>query len=75
MSADALWAALSLLILAGAALGLEAAWRAPRCEACGVASEEAPAAVIHTIPAVFEIVYRCPRCRQVVSRRRLPAWD
>jgi hypothetical protein len=66
---------LSLLGLAAAALGIEAACRAPRCGLCGVASEALPTELVHTLPAVLEIVYRCPRCGTVVSRRRFGEWD
>lgn len=75
MSAEVLCAILSLPVLAGAALALEAAWRAPRCLRCDVTSEALPIALIHTVPAVLEVVYHCPRCRQVVSRRRFGEWD
>lgn len=75
MAAEVLWAILFLLVLAGAALALEAAWRAPRCLPCDVTSEALPIALIHTVPAVLEVVYHCPRCRQVVSRRRFGEWD
>ena len=75
LSAEVLGAVLALLLLSGAALVLEAAWRAPRCSRCSVTSEALPAALIHTIPAVLEIVYRCPRCLAIVSRRRFGDWD
>lgn len=65
-----LCAVLSLLVLAGAARALEAAWRAPRCLPCNVTSKALPITLIHTVPAVLEAVYRCPRCREIVSRRR-----
>jgi hypothetical protein len=75
VSADVLWLALSVLVLAGAAVALERAWRAPRCLACDVATAARPIALVHTVPAVLEIVYLCPRCRSVVSRRRFGEWD
>jgi hypothetical protein len=75
MATDLLVGALFLLGLAAAALGLEAAWRAPRCLPCDVTTEALPSALIHTMPAVLEVVYRCPRCRRVVSRRRFGDWD
>lgn len=75
MSAEVLVAALFLLVLAGVAVALEAAWRAPRCRPCDVTSEALPVALIHTVPAVLEVVYRCPRCGCVVSRRRFGEWD
>jgi hypothetical protein len=75
VSAEVVCAVLSLLVLAGAALALEAAWRAPRCLPCNVTSEALPIALIHTVPAVLEAVYRCPRCREIVSRRRFGEWD
>jgi predicted RNA-binding Zn-ribbon protein involved in translation (DUF1610 family) len=68
-------AALSLLVLAGAALALRTAWRAPRCAPCGVVSEALATPLSHTLPAVVEIVYRCPRCRQVLGRRRFGEWE
>jgi hypothetical protein len=75
VSGDLLAAALFLLVLVGAGLALEAAWRAPRCRACDVTSEALPGALIHTVPAVLEVVYRCPRCGRVVSRRRFGDWE
>ena len=75
MPAEILVIALSLLVLAAAALGLAAAWRPPRCVACDVTSEALPTALIHTLPAVLEVVYRCPRCQRVVSRRRFGDWE
>lgn len=75
MSAELLVVVLSLLVLAAAALGLEAAWRAPRCRSCDVTSEALPGELIHTVPAVLEVVYRCPRCGRVVGRRRFGDWD
>jgi hypothetical protein len=75
VSSEFLAAALSLLVLAVAALAIEAAWRAPRCLPCDATSEALPGALIHTMPAVLEIVYLCPRCRQVVSRRLFGEWE
>jgi len=75
VSAELLVTALSLLILAVAALAFEAAWQAPRCLPCDVTSEALPTALIHTVPAVLEVVYRCPQCGRVVSRRRFGDWD
>ena len=75
MSAELLVVAISLLVLAGAGLAVEAAWRAPRCPQCDVASEALPTTLIHTLPAVLEVVYRCPHCERVVSRRRFGEWE
>jgi hypothetical protein len=75
MSAELLVTALSLLVLAVAALALEAAWRPPRCLPCDVPAEALPTELIQAVPAVLEVVYRCPRCERVVSRRRFGDWD
>jgi hypothetical protein len=75
VSLDLLAGALSLLALAAAALALHAAWRPPRCEPCDVTTEALPSTLIHTVPAVLEVVYRCPRCERVVSRRRFGDWE
>jgi uncharacterized protein with PIN domain len=75
VSAELLVTALSLLVLAVAAVAIEAAWRPPRCRPCDVPSEALPTELIHTVPAVIEVVYRCPRCERVVSRRRFGDWD
>jgi hypothetical protein len=72
---DALAIGLSLVGLAAAALGIVAAWRAPRCAPCGVISEALPAELVATLPAVLEITYRCPQCGAIVGRRRVGEWD
>jgi hypothetical protein len=72
---DVLAIALSLLGLAAAALGIEAAWRAPRCGSCGVISEALPTELVETLPVVLEIAYRCAQCGAIVSRRRVGEWD
>ena len=67
--------ALCLVGLTAAALGLQAAWRAPRCGVCHAVSEALPTQRVETLPAVLEVAYRCPRCETIVSRRRFGEWD
>jgi hypothetical protein len=75
LSDDLIGAAVSLLVLGVAALALRAAFRPPRCSPCGITGEALPGSLIQNHPAVLEIVYHCPRCRQVVGRRRFGEWD
>ena len=72
---ESLLVALALLVLAVAAVVLPTAWRPPRCVPCDATSEALPSTLIHTVPAVLEVIYRCPRCERVVSRRRFGDWE
>ena len=68
------------LVLGGLLLGLAAVAvqgldHAPRCRDCKAATEVEEAEVVGHGPPVIAVTYRCPRCRRVVFRRYLGAWD
>jgi hypothetical protein len=75
LSAELIGTAGSLLVLGIAALALRVMFRPPRCSLCAVRGEALPASVIESRPVVLEIAHHCPRCWQVVSRRRFGDWD
>jgi len=64
--------------VAAAALGLFGAFfvwqsvgRPPRCAFCGLAAEPLREELLNATPPVVQVVFWCPRCAELVSRRVL----
>ncbi len=66
---------LLLLWLAAAVLAFHIARRPPRCRRCDARTEIDDATERERVSSVLMLNYRCPRCRQVVHRRFLGAWE
>lgn len=49
--------------------------RRPRCQRCDAPTVIDDATEPAWFPPVVTLVYRCPRCGQVIRRRFVGAWD
>jgi uncharacterized protein with PIN domain len=43
--------------------------RTPRCRACRMPALILARQIAGTMPPVFEVIYRCPRCREILWKR------
>jgi hypothetical protein len=65
-----LWYGFVLAIALGMAVWFGLAMhRIPRCQYCRVPAIALTYQLAGTSPPIFELVYRCPRCRQLLSKR------
>jgi len=61
--------ALAALVLLGAFFVWQSLGRPPRCAACGLPAETLRDELLHEMPPIVQIVFWCPRCAELVSRR------
>jgi hypothetical protein len=66
---------LLLLWLAAAVLAFHIVRRPPRCRRCHAPTEIDDATEHERVSPVLMLNYRCSRCRQVVPRRFVGAWE
>ena len=66
---------LLLLWLGAAVVAFHIVRRPPRCRWCQAPTEIDDTTEHEQISSVTMLNYRCPRCRQVVHRRFVGAWE
>jgi hypothetical protein len=66
---ELLWAGLIILFCLGSAMYFGCSARPPRCQACRQLALMQSWQIPESSPPVFEIVYHCPHCREVLYRR------
>jgi hypothetical protein len=66
---ELLWYGVVLAYILGAAIYFGLDDLTPRCRSCGVPALTLSRQITGSSPPVFEIVYRCPRCRDILWRR------
>jgi len=66
---ELLWYGVVLAYILAAAIYCGLGDLAPRCRGCGVSALTLSRQIAGSSPPVFEIVCRCPRCREILWRR------
>ena len=66
---ELLWYGCVVAYILGSAIYLGLGGRALRCRDCRTSALVLSRQVAGTSPPVFEIVYRCPRCRAILWKR------
>lgn len=64
-----LWYGFVLLYVLGSMIYFGLSARTPRCRDCRTSALMLSRQIVGTSPPVFEIVYRCPRCRETLWKR------
>jgi uncharacterized protein with PIN domain len=63
---ELLWSSVVLASILGAAIYFVLGDRTPRCRDCQTSALMISRQIADSSPPVFEIVYRCPRCREIL---------
>jgi hypothetical protein len=66
---ELLWYGFVVAYILGSVIYLGLGNRTPRCRDCRTSALMLSRQIAGTSPPVFEIVYRCPRCRAILWRR------
>ena len=66
---ELLWYGVVLAYILGAAISFGLGDLTPRCRGCGVPALTLSRQIADSSPPVFEVVSRCPRCRDILWRR------
>jgi uncharacterized protein with PIN domain len=66
---ELLWYGVVAAYVLGAALYLAMGYRAPRCRDCRTSALMLSRQIVGSSPPVFEVVYRCPTCREILWKR------
>jgi hypothetical protein len=66
---ELLWYGVVLAYIVAAAIYWGLGDPTPRCRACRVSALTLSRQIDGSSPPVFEIVYRCPHCREILWRR------
>ncbi len=66
---EGLWYGFVLAYVLGTAAWFGLAMRIPRCQYCRVPAIALAHQLAGTSPPIFEVVFRCPRCRQLLCKR------
>jgi hypothetical protein len=63
---ELLWYGVIAAYILGVVIYCGLGHRAPRCRRCRMAAMILSRHIVGSSPPVFELVYRCPRCREVL---------
>ena len=66
---ELLWYGVVLAYIVGAAIYFGLGDLTPRCRDCRVSALTLSRQIDGSSPPIFEIVYRCPHCREILWRR------
>jgi hypothetical protein len=66
---ELLWYGMVAAYILAAAIYFGLGHRTPRCPECRLSAIVLSRQVVGSSPPVFEIVYRCPRCRDIIWKR------
>jgi uncharacterized protein with PIN domain len=61
-----LWYGVILTYVLGIVVRLWYAMRTPRCHSCRIRAIALTYQIGETLPPIFQVVYRCPRCRVII---------
>jgi uncharacterized protein with PIN domain len=64
-----LWYSVVLLYVLGMVMWFALSVRPPRCSSCRVPAIALAYQIDDISPPVFQVVYRCPRCRAIIWKR------
>jgi hypothetical protein len=64
-----LWYAFVVAYILGSAIYFGLGYRTPRCRDCRTSALMLSRQIAGSSPPVFEIVYRCPCCREILWKR------
>ena len=66
---EQLWYGVVMAYILGSAIYFGLVDRTPRCRDCRTSALMLSRQIVGSSPPVFEIVYRCPRCRVILWKR------
>jgi hypothetical protein len=66
---ELLWYGFVMAYVLGAVIYLGLGYRTPRCRDCRTSTMILSRQITDSSPPVFEIIYRCPRCREILWKR------
>jgi uncharacterized protein with PIN domain len=66
---ELVWYGFVAAYVLGAVLYFGLGYRTPRCRDCRISATILSRQIAGSTPPVFEIVYRCPRCREILWKR------
>jgi uncharacterized protein with PIN domain len=66
---ELVWYGFVAAYVLGAVLYFGLGYRTPRCRDCRISATILSRQIADSTPPVFEIVYRCPRCREILWKR------
>jgi uncharacterized protein with PIN domain len=66
---ELLWSGVVLAYFLGAAIYFVLGDRTPRCRDCQTSALMMSRQIADSSPPVFEVVYSCPRCRDILWKR------
>ena len=66
---ELLWYGLVVALILGSAVYGGLGYRTPRCHDCRTLALMLSRQIPESSPPVFEVVYRCPTCREILWKR------
>jgi hypothetical protein len=66
---ELLWYGVVAAYALGSAIYLGLGYRTPRCRDCRTSAQMLSRQIIGSSPPVFEVIYRCPTCREILWKR------
>jgi hypothetical protein len=66
---ELLWYGFVVAYMLAAVIYFGLGYRTPRCRACRMSATILPRPIAGSTPPVFEVIYRCPRCREILWKR------
>jgi uncharacterized protein with PIN domain len=66
---ELLWYGLVVAFILGSAVYVELGYRTPRCHDCRTFAQILSRQIPESSPPVFEVVYCCPTCREILWKR------
>jgi hypothetical protein len=70
---ELLWYGFIVAYVLGSAIYFGLGYRTPRCRDCQMSALMLSRQIAGSSPPVFEVVYRCPRCREILWKRFVSA--
>jgi hypothetical protein len=65
---ELLWYGVVVAFILGSAVYVELGYRMPRCYDCRTVALMLSRQIPDSSPPVFEVVYRCPTCREILLK-------
>ena len=69
MLVEFVWYGFVAAFVLGAVIYFGLGYHTPRCRACRMPALTLSRQIAGSTPPVFEVIYRCPRCRDILWKR------
>jgi uncharacterized protein with PIN domain len=66
---ELLWFSVVLMYILGSTIYFGLDYRAPRCRDCQTSALMLSQQIAGSSPPIFEVVYRCPSCHEILWKR------